>query len=231
MFQMELFAIIYKKIKKLTWQEKVNIVHYIIQDLAIVHKAELYHGLVTTLTILMNGDWAYLVGLDFSKNVDLVTVKHEKIFGVLPFVSPEVLRDKLTAQSVQSADIYSIGIVMSEIASGSIPFRDEREVYIALDVCSGMRPEIKDSTPEAYRKIMEACWDSDPLKRPDIFKLQSIFTKWRQNPPFNITQQFEQADDLDAKNNDMGNVNLFFFIHVLYKIIIIIIHYISDCRF
>ena len=123
----------------------------------------------------------------------------------MSFAAPEVLRDK---PYTQSADIYSVGVVMSEIASGSIPFRNEREVYIALNVlCSGMRPEIKDSTPEAYRKIMEACWDSDPLKRPDIFKLQSIFTKWRQNPPFNITQQFEQADDV--KNNDTGNVNLF----------------------
>src|ERR1051325_2431648 len=123
-------------------------------------------------------------------------------------MAPEVLRGKYYTQS---ADIYSIGIVMSEIASGGIPFQDRQDdVPLALSIYYGLRPKIKESTPEAYRKIMEACWDSDPLKRPDIFKLQTIFTKWRQNPPFNITQQFEQADALDIKNNDTGNINSIF---------------------
>ena len=57
---------------------------------------------------------------------------------------------------------------------------------------------------------MKACWDPDPSKRPDIFRLQSIFTKWRQNPPFNIIQQFKQADDLEVKNKNMGNIDFIF---------------------
>ena len=82
-------------------------------------------------------------------------------------------------------------------------------ISLSLSICNGLHPEIKDSTPEAYSKIMQACWNQDPLKRPDIFKLKAIFTKWRQNPPFNITQQFEHADDLDIMNNDICNTNLF----------------------
>ena len=69
----------------------MNIIYYIIQDLAIVHKAGLYHGLVTSFTILMNGDWAYLSGLDFSEKIDLATSEHDKSrFGVLTFIAPEI---------------------------------------------------------------------------------------------------------------------------------------------
>ena len=163
----------------------------------------------------MNGDWAYLSELDLSTKIDLEENRND--FGVLPFLPPEFLRNKLYTQS---SDIYSIGIVMSEIASGDVPFQDGQEdVSLVLSICYGLRPKIKESTPEAYRKIMQACWDSDPLKRPDIFKLQTIFTKWRQNPPFNITRQFEQADALDIKNNDTGNINSIF-IHISSVIII-----------
>src|SRR5581483_2606183 len=157
----------------------------------------------------MNGDWAYLEGLDFSEKIDLVATKHKTTFGVLVFAAPEILNNK---SYTQSADIYSIGMVMYEIATGKCPFHDrstEPDDYLAISICYGKRPEIKDSIPKVYRKIMEACWDPDPLKRPDIFKLQTIFTRWRQNPPFNITQQFEHADDFDIMNNDIGNTNLF----------------------
>ena len=116
----------YLKNRELTWQEKVDILYYVIQDLAIVHKAGLYHGLVTTRDILMNGNWAYLSGLDFSKEINMMEItENQKIFGVLAFMAPEVLRYK---PHTQSADIYSIGIVMSEIASGAIPFHDRQHI-------------------------------------------------------------------------------------------------------
>ncbi len=31
-----------------------------------------------------------------------------------------------------------------------------------------MRPKILSEIPLEYRKLVEQCWDADPLKRPDI---------------------------------------------------------------
>ncbi|RIA96741.1 kinase-like domain-containing protein [Glomus cerebriforme] len=198
----------YLKNNQLKWQEKVDILYYITHDLATVHKAGLYHGFVTTYDILMNGKWAYLTGLDFSKKINTEIIKDQKIFGVFPFASPEVLRNN---SRIQPADIYSLGIVMSEIASGDMPYshiieriESQNSHLFAISICNGLRPKIKDSTPKAYSKIMKACWDPDPSKRPDIFKLKFIFTNWRQNPPYNITEQFELADSIENNATDQN---------------------------
>ena len=49
-------------------------------------------------------------------NLDLT-----KIYGVMPYVAPEVLRGK---PYTQAADIYSFGMVMYFVATGKQPFAD-----------------------------------------------------------------------------------------------------------
>ncbi|PKC50247.1 hypothetical protein RhiirA1_486956 [Rhizophagus irregularis] len=41
-----------------------------------------------------------------------------------------------------------------------------------MDIINGMRPEIMSHIPLEYKNLMVQCWDSDPLKRPDIESLQ-----------------------------------------------------------
>ena len=53
-----------------------------------------------------------------------------KIYGVLPYVAPEVLRGK---HYTQAADIYSFGMVMYFVATGRQPFANyAHDQYLAL---------------------------------------------------------------------------------------------------
>jgi serine/threonine protein kinase len=45
--------------------------------------------------------------------------KEDKIFGVMPYVAPEVLRSQ---PYTQKADIYSFGIIAYEVLSGLPPY-------------------------------------------------------------------------------------------------------------
>ena len=95
---------------------------------------------------------------------------NKTVFGVLPFVAPEVLQGGLYTKA---ADVYGFGMVMYEIIAGEPPFIDrEYDQYLALSICKGERPPIPQYVPELYVTTMKRCWDAIPVNRPtakDLF--------------------------------------------------------------
>ncbi|EXX66377.1 uncharacterized protein OCT59_023931 [Rhizophagus irregularis] len=64
------------------------------------------------------------------------------IYGVIPYIAPEVLKGK---PYTQAADIYSFGMIMYVIATRRQPFDDcAHDGVLALKICNGIRPEIND---------------------------------------------------------------------------------------
>ena len=66
--------------------------------------------------------------------------KKEGIYGVLPYMAPEVLRGY---QYTKAADIYSFGIVMNEFMSEETPYNNiSHDHILAVKICKGLRPKI-----------------------------------------------------------------------------------------
>src|SRR2546425_4907098 len=87
-----------------------------------------------------------------------------KIFGVIPYMAPEVLSKK---PYTKESDIYSFGMIMWEFTTGKKPFNDRpHDHYLMLDILKGERPQITDDTPEFYAKLLKRCWDHNPENRP-----------------------------------------------------------------
>ncbi|CAG8802207.1 10854_t:CDS:1, partial [Racocetra fulgida] len=103
-----------------------------------------------------------IADLGISKPVD-ASSDDNAIYGVIPYVAPEVLkRGKFT----QASDIYSFGMIMWEVISGCRPFSDRKhDEHLILDILNGFRPEIPTNTPQDFVKLMEKCWHSDSEKR------------------------------------------------------------------
>src|SRR5947209_14981731 len=58
------------------------------------------------------------------------------IYGVLPYVAPEVL---CGSQYTQVADIYSFGIIMNEFMSEEIPYFDiSHDQILTVKICNGL---------------------------------------------------------------------------------------------
>ncbi|RIA84265.1 kinase-like domain-containing protein, partial [Glomus cerebriforme] len=88
----------------------------------------------------------------------------KKIYGVMPYMAPEILRGK---EYTQKSDVYSLGIIINEIISIIPPFNDEpHDYYLALDICRGNRPKIRDETPDFLKELIQKCWDANPENRP-----------------------------------------------------------------
>ena len=100
-----------------------------------------------------------------------------KVYGVLPYVAPEVLHGK---DYTMASDIYSFGIVAYELITGLPPYHDiPHGNDLALDICQGLRPKIPSYVPKLLTKLIVECWDAQPEKRPTSKKLFTIIYKWQ----------------------------------------------------
>ncbi|RGB28094.1 kinase-like domain-containing protein [Rhizophagus diaphanus] len=81
--------------------------------------------------------------------------KVNEIYGVLPYMAPEILRNK---PYTPASDIYSL-------------------LVIILDICRGKRPKIIKNTPKCYIDLMEKCWDLNYSNRPTIRMLENIISE------------------------------------------------------
>jgi len=86
-----------------------------------------------------------------------------KTVGTVRYTAPE--KFKLGSKYTAACDMYSVGIVLWEIATCEIPYGDETDPVIKVAVCEGQRLAIDESVPVEYRQLIQACWEHDPTKR------------------------------------------------------------------
>ncbi|KAG9292698.1 hypothetical protein G9A89_008286 [Geosiphon pyriformis] len=98
-------------------------------------------------------------------NEATTTAEEKKIFGVIPYIPPEVLRGK---KFTSAGDIYSFAMLLWELATGKPPFYDcSHDHILIMGIISGQRPKITSSLiPPSIAKIIVKCWDPIPKNRP-----------------------------------------------------------------
>jgi protein-serine/threonine kinase len=90
--------------------------------------------------------------------------------GTVGWMAPEVAED---TQYTVKADIFSVGLLMYEVASLTAPFAErECDPRLQLLISDGYRPKL--THPEtggplvsaAFVDLVQACFDGDPTRRP-----------------------------------------------------------------
>ncbi|CAI2183716.1 4249_t:CDS:2, partial [Funneliformis geosporum] len=125
--------------------------------------------------ILQNKKFSYVSDFGLTGPADKQN-SNDKIYGVLPYIAPEVLNGELYTFA---SDIYSFGVIMSELSTGNPPFYDRiHDVSLALDICNGLRPEFGKGTPEFYKELSYRCMNANPNQRPTSEELKEIICFW-----------------------------------------------------
>ncbi|RGB28008.1 kinase-like domain-containing protein, partial [Rhizophagus diaphanus] len=168
-------------------------------DLKNLHELGYFHKDFHSGNILIINGESYIsdFGLSGPSNEQRLD---NKIYGVLPYIAPEVLNGK---QYTLSSDIYSFGIVMTELSSGIPPFyKRKHDGGLALEICNELRPEFEKGTPKIYKKLAHRCMNANPNQRPTANELYEILDCWyyyRDNEKYGykgeeVKAVFEEAD-------------------------------------
>uniref|UniRef100_U9UBQ0 Protein kinase domain-containing protein n=1 Tax=Rhizophagus irregularis (strain DAOM 181602 / DAOM 197198 / MUCL 43194) TaxID=747089 RepID=U9UBQ0_RHIID len=166
--------------KYFSWEKKLGTLYFIACGLKKIHEKQMVHHDFHTGNILFNissmeeyGNRIYISDMGLCRKVD--DINQNNIYGVMPYVAPEVLRG---CTYTQVADIYSFGMIMYFALTGRQPFDDRAHDHLlALDICNGIRPKLNETgTPEGYIDLMKKCWNSNPENRPNVIELNlSLF--------------------------------------------------------
>ncbi|RHZ77237.1 hypothetical protein Glove_184g61 [Diversispora epigaea] len=130
----------------------------------------------------------------------------KNIFGVLPYIAPEVLGGE---EYTKAADVYSYGIIAYEIVTGFPPYPDiPHDNDLAMKICNGLRPKIPFHTPKSITRMIMRCWDARVTHRPTFEELLDELKKYYvdyynylkkgENEDSEIVIQIKKAEEFSA---------------------------------
>jgi serine/threonine protein kinase len=165
-----------------------------------IHEKKLVHRDFHSGNILMSTDSVLISDMGLCRPADykLENTNNNNLYGVLPYVAPEILRGR---GYTQAADIYSFGIIMYEVISGFPPYHDvEIDEKLALNICKGLRPKFNIKVPELIVQLINRCLDADPLKRPTANEIMDILHLWYMefDNQVELKKQIKEADEFNS---------------------------------
>ena len=157
-----LYDVLSDKKVEFTWSDRwsvalqmtkgVNYLHTLPETERIIHRD------IKSPNILMSeGMRGFLVKIgDFG----LAKIRHEtsrqskdgSAVGTIPWKAPELL--KITGKHTTESDVYALGIVFWELATGSEPYEEQDNPTISTLVRLGERMEIPTDVPQAFAKVI-----------------------------------------------------------------------------
>ncbi|MBS0351026.1 MAG: protein kinase [Proteobacteria bacterium] len=156
-----------KSSETLTWPRRYQIALNMTIGLHHLHERGVLHRDLKSLNVLLdNSGRAKLADFGLSTlKTSSVNTMTEGFKGTILWSAPELF--KWGAKSSVASDIYSLGMVLWELASRKIPFANAPSAMIAMDwVKLGKQEIVPKETPEEFKQLIKACWDKEPSKRP-----------------------------------------------------------------
>jgi len=176
---------------RFNWKDRIRYLLDALYGLRAIHNAGMIHGDFKTLNLLVSREGRLKVA-DFglSKVLDVFSVipGTKTITGTPQYMAPEVMQSKPQGLRV---DLYSVGVVMWEVLTGTIPWKDMDVVQIIQKVTHHAnevqrpppgRPPIEQmhrmNAPCGYIQLLEDCWAHNPNLRPSadmvVVQLEAI---------------------------------------------------------
>ena len=171
------------------YTSKINILLQIASGLLDIHNAGKVHKDFHSGNILFRSYNSYIgdLGMCQPANNKEQLVKKEGVYGVLPYMAPEVLRGY---QYTKAADIYSLEIIINEFMSEETPYNDiPHDQILTVGIYRELRPKISEDTPKLLADLIMKCWDAKAENRPTAKELYQILNKW------NIECGYDSSND------------------------------------
>ena len=211
-----------KKRGKLTVSETVDIMSQIADGLSVAHDSYIIHRDIKPQNIMILENGLVKItdfGIAMAMNATQLT-QTNSVMGSVHYLPPEQASGK---GSTLKSDIYSMGILMYELLSGTLPYRGENAVEIALKHLKEPLPSIREDLPDIPQSVeniilksaaknpknryndaremyedLKTCLDESRLNEPRLeYKYPELDGE---NKKF--TKQVEKAVDIDKEDDE-----------------------------
>ncbi|PSS10231.1 Serine/threonine-protein kinase [Actinidia chinensis var. chinensis] len=162
--------------KSLPLQKLIAIALDIARGMEYIHSQGLIHRDLKPENILINQDFHMKIA-DFGiaceeAYCDLLTDDP----GTYRWMAPEMIKRK---SYVRKVDVYSFGLILWEMVSGTIPYEEMTPIQAAFAVVhKNLRPAIPEDCPPAMRALIEQCWSLQPDKRPEFWQVVKVLEQF-----------------------------------------------------
>jgi len=157
-----------KEKRKLEWEEAVRIALQICSALKHAHKNGIVHRDIKPQNILVSEDGTIKVadfGIARAVSSATVTVAGANVMGSVHYFSPEQARGGYVDAK---SDLYSLGIVLYEMVTGSVPFEGDTAISVALKhIQEQAKPpcELNPDIPRSLNDVIEKSTEKEQSKR------------------------------------------------------------------
>jgi len=186
----------------LSWQETVEFAIQICSALDKAHKNGVVHRDIKPQNIILTTDGVLKVtdfGIARASSNETLNM-NESTMGSVHYFSPEQARGGYTDEK---SDIYSLGVVMYELITGTLPFNGESPIAIAIK-----HIQQKPISPKEYNVSIPLAVESIILKA--MSKEQNLRYQSAEEMLMDLNRVMHQpaVDNQEAPNNDGNTIKL-----------------------
>uniref|UniRef100_A0A8C5I0U9 mitogen-activated protein kinase kinase kinase n=1 Tax=Gouania willdenowi TaxID=441366 RepID=A0A8C5I0U9_GOUWI len=131
-----------------------------------LHLHKIIHRDLKSPNILITYDDAVKIS-DFGTSKELSDKSTKMSFaGTVAWMAPEVIRNEPVSEKV---DIWSFGVVLWEMLTGEVPYKDVDSSAIIWGVGNNsLQLPVPDSCPDSFKLLLRQCWNCKPRNRPSF---------------------------------------------------------------
>uniref|UniRef100_A0A1A8FUE6 Mitogen-activated protein kinase kinase kinase 12 n=1 Tax=Nothobranchius korthausae TaxID=1143690 RepID=A0A1A8FUE6_9TELE len=131
-----------------------------------LHLHKIIHRDLKSPNILITYDEAVKIS-DFGTSKELSDKSTKMSFaGTVAWMAPEVIRNEPVSEKV---DIWSFGVVLWEMLTGEVPYKDVDSSAIIWGVGNNsLQLPVPDSCPDSFKLLLRQCWNCKPRNRPSF---------------------------------------------------------------
>ncbi|MBQ8884519.1 MAG: Stk1 family PASTA domain-containing Ser/Thr kinase [Oscillospiraceae bacterium] len=171
--------------KILRWKDAMYFITQVLRALQHAHDRGIVHRDIKPQNIMLFSDGTIKV-MDFGiarfSRIDGKTLS-DKTIGSVHYISPEQARGDFTDER---SDLYSIGVMLYEMLTGTKPFDGDNPVAVALmhmQDTPEMPRDVNPSIPEAVEEIILHAMERNPAKRyQSASEMIKDFDMFKMNP-------------------------------------------------
>ncbi|RMC49361.1 Stk1 family PASTA domain-containing Ser/Thr kinase [Lactobacillus sp. ESL0225] len=204
-----------RKNTPLDLHDVIRIMDQILSAMTLAHKHNVIHRDLKPQNILMDKRGNIKIadfGIAVALNQNSVTQTNSAV-GSVHYMSPEQTRGGLVTKQ---SDIYSLGIILYELITGSVPFNGDSAVAIALKHAQEPIPSIKEKdekVPQSLENVVLRATAKDPrLRYASAYEMQvdldTSLEKQRANePPFSASNGLNNDETIVLPNFKANRTN------------------------